>query len=183
MNLLLNIVNFQDFFDTNCKSGLCMASFFRKIANKYPNSKFEIDFAVLSPPSLDIKKNEIKTNVKAAAVVFIRENSEKRTELFTTSIDTELDLSARIADGNVLKSEIITFKPKISLFNITTEYTSSKKIEVLGKMLGKVIVKKANKAADEGLPLLSIKNLMWHNADISIKDGYLHLMTDLLYSQ
>lgn len=159
-----------------------MKSFFKKLVDKHLNSKFEIDFAATAAPSLTMHDSQIKSTLEAIAKVYIRKADNERIQLFTTSIVTDFDLSARIDDGNVLIGEIVKFNPKFSLVDITTEDTSGKKVEFLGKIIGKMLVKKANNAAKQGLPLLAIKNIGLQNTDVSIEEGYLHLQTDLIYN-
>ena len=158
-----------------------MASFFKKVANKHPNSKFEIDFAVTSPPLLTIKSSQVTSSLEALATLYVREPDNKRLEVFTTSITTDITLSAKMQSGNVLVSEIVNFNPKFDFVNIANGSTSRKKLEVLGKMLGRILVKKANKAAQRGIRLKNINNMDLKNSDVSVQEGYIRLRSDFAY--
>lgn len=112
--------------------------------------------------------------------MFVRTPNNERTELFEVHIDTELTLIVQMHE-NIMKFKITEFVPDIKILSVSGPEVPEEGLQWAARVAGKVLVNKANLRGQDGIPLLKMNDIRLTNSSLTFEDGYLHLMTDLLY--
>lgn len=152
-----------------------------KLYKKYPNEDMIINFAVSSPPTVDIRKEGIRANAGADMTIEVKHQGDI-VPVACISLVVSFDAVATLNYANITGQatlDDLTLNLKWSEIGSFPVYLVQATVRTLVQEL---VLPLINLNLKSGFPIPMVAGVEVENADLRYEDGYLLVCTDIHYS-
>ncbi|ESO12686.1 hypothetical protein HELRODRAFT_159271 [Helobdella robusta] len=169
-----------DFLDANCVAGFCFARLMHKLARSMPNSSFEILYRVSEAPIVHVYNGRMWSNISSNGFIKTRFPNNTVVDLFSISLTTLINITLTHNNDDVIGFKISNLKSNVT-FDDSIDADVKTGVNFGITVVAKFAKKNVNKIGQKGLPLPKIHGIVWENSEISFKDRFIAIQSDVRY--
>ncbi|XP_025114932.1 bactericidal permeability-increasing protein-like [Pomacea canaliculata] len=172
----------KTFLDATCNGlSFCIGELFPAIANKYPNSKVEMQMSSSQIPTVQMRPDSLGASFTGNIDFYAHTPSGQGASLFTLNVSVSMDFSASLSNDMIM-GKILSTRINVGVQSSVIGPLDASNINtVVQSAMELFIVPQLNEVGSRGFPLPKVDNIKFVNSELRILQGALMVATDVQY--